>query len=222
MTRRTNARLAGFAYLFYIVVGVLNEFLMHQATNAEGTAAKIERIATYATDVRFAILLKLCECFAALVLAVTLYAITRNEDRELALLGLLCRLAEGVFVAVLIPSDVSLLWLAGARAGVGGLDVTTTHALSELLLMPGGAIGAIFFAVGSTIFSYLMLRGRMIPPSLARWGVLSSALLVLGLPLQMAGFLTGPLTGYQWVPAILFAPVLGVWLLIRGVAPETK
>jgi hypothetical protein len=67
-----------------------------------------------------------------------------------------------------------------------------------------------------------MLRGRMIPPSLARWGVLSSALLVLGLPLQMAGFLTGPLTGYQWVPAILFAPVLGVWLLIRGVAPETK
>ena len=84
--------------------------------------------------------------------------------------------------------------------------------------MPGGPIGAIFFAVGSGIFSYLLLRGRMVPISLARWGVFSSALLVVGLPLQLAGFFTGALTGYQWVPAIVFAPVLGLWLLIKGVA----
>jgi hypothetical protein len=48
--------------------------------------------------------------------------------------------------------------------------------------------------------------------------VLSSALLVIGVPLQVAGFLTGPLAGYQWVPAIVFAPVFALWLLIKGVA----
>jgi len=44
------------------------------------------------------------------------------------------------------------------------------HALGTLFTGPGGAlglVGALFFAVGSTIFSWLLLRGRMIPPVLA-------------------------------------------------------
>ena len=44
MTRTTNARLAGLAYLFYIAVGVSNEVLMYRATSVEGTAAKLARI----------------------------------------------------------------------------------------------------------------------------------------------------------------------------------
>jgi len=218
MTRTTNARLAGVAYLSYMVVGVLNEVLMYRATNVDGTAATLARIAEHATDVRVTILLKLCECFAAFVLAVALYGITRDEDHELAMLGLVCRVAEGLFIASLIPNDLALLWLAQARAGVGALDVATTNALSAYLLMPGPAIGDMFFAVGSAVFSSLLLRGRLVPASLAWWGVLSSALLVVGLPLKFAGFFTGPLTAYQFVPAIAFAPVLALWLIIKGVA----
>ena len=218
MTRSTNARLAGFGYLSYIVVGILNEVLMYRATSAEGTAAKLARIAEYSTDVRLAMILKLAECFSAFVLAVASYGITRDEDNELAMLGLLCRVAEGVLIASLIPNSQGLLWLASVRAGVDVPDAATTNALGGFLLAPGAAVGAIFFAVGSAIFSYLLLRGRMIPASLAWWGVLSSALLVIGVPLQIAGFLTGALAGYQWVPAIVFVPVFALWLLIKGVA----
>jgi hypothetical protein len=218
MTRSTNARLAGFGYLSYIVVGVLNEVLMYRATGVEGTAAKLARIAQYSTDVRFAIILKLAECFSAFVLAVALYGITRDEDNELAMLALLCRVAEGVLIASLIPNSQGLLWLASVRAGVDLPDVATRNALGAFVLAPGAAVGAMFFAVGSAVFSYLLLRGRMIPASLAWWGLLSSALLVIGVPLQVAGFLTGPLAGYQWVPAIVFAPVFALWLLIKGVA----
>ena len=218
MTRSTNARLAGFGYLSYIVVGILNEVLMYRATSVEGTAAKLARIAEYSADVRLAIILKLAECFSAFVLAVALYGITRDEDNELAMLGLLCRFAEGVLIASLIPNSQGLLWLASVRAGVDVPDLATRNALGAFMLAPGAAVGAIFFAVGSAIFSYLLLRGRMIPASLAWWGVLSSALLVIGVPLQVAGFLTGPLAGYQWVPAIVFAPVFALWLLIKGVA----
>src|SRR5258705_10208689 len=217
MTRSTNARLAGFGYLSYIVVGILNEVLMYRATGVEGTAAKLARIAEYSTDVRLAMILKLAECFSAFVLAVALYGITQDQDNELAMLGLLCRVAEGVLIATLIPNSQGLLWLASVRAGGDVPDVATTNALA-FLLAPGAPVGAIFFAVGSAIFSYLLLRGRMIPVSLAWWGVLSSALLVILVPLQVAGFLTGPLAGYQWVPAIAFAPVFALWLLIKGVA----
>jgi len=218
MTRSMNARLAGFGYLSYIGVGILNEVLMYRATSVEGTAAKLARIGEHSADVRLAIILKLAECFSAFVLAVALYGITRDEDNELAMLGLLCRFAEGVLIASLIPNSQGLLWLASVRAGVDVPDVATRNALGAFVLAPGAAVGAMFFAVGSAIFSYLLLRGRMIPISLAWWGLLSSALLVIGVPLQVAGFLTGPLAGYQWVPAIVFAPVFASWLLIKGVA----
>jgi Domain of unknown function (DUF4386) len=55
-----------------------------------------QRIGQYATNVRLTILITLFECLSALVLAVTLYGITRDEDHELAMLGLVCRVAEGV------------------------------------------------------------------------------------------------------------------------------
>lgn len=83
MIRTTSARIAGFAYLVYMAVGIANELLMSRATAGEGTAATLARIAERATDVRVAILLKLVECFSAFAIGIALYGITRDEDREL-------------------------------------------------------------------------------------------------------------------------------------------
>jgi hypothetical protein len=78
-------------------------------------------------------------------------------------------------------------------------------------------VSALFFAVGSTLFAWLFLRGRMIPVPLAWLGVVGSALLVVGLPLQLAGFLSGLVTQLMWVPVAVFELTLGPWLLIKGV-----
>ena len=37
MTRTTNARIAGFTYLFYAAIGICSELLMHQARGVEVT-----------------------------------------------------------------------------------------------------------------------------------------------------------------------------------------
>jgi Domain of unknown function (DUF4386) len=225
MTRTTSARIAGFTYLFYAVIGACLELLMHQARGVSvgDDAAKLVRIGQYATNVRLAVLITLLECFSALVLAVTLYGITRVQDHELAMLALVCRVVEGVLGTLRIPNYLGLLWLAKAGGAPGAPDIPTTNALGAFLLMPVPSvpISTIFFAVGSTIFSYLLLRGRMVPVSIAWLGVISLGLLVLLLPLQLAGFSTGPLTGYyQWLPALVFQVVLGLWLLIKGVATQ--
>jgi Domain of unknown function (DUF4386) len=151
MTRTTNARIAGFTYLFYAAIGICSELLMHQAMGVDSDAAKLARIGQYATNVRLTILITLLECLSALVLAVTLYGITRDEDHELAMLGLVCRVAEGVLGSLNnIPSYLGLLWLAKARVGTGVPDIPTTNALRAFLLMPGASVplGAFFFAVG--------------------------------------------------------------------------
>jgi hypothetical protein len=128
-------------------------------------------------------MLALVTSFSALVLGVTLYAITRHTDPDLAMLGLICRVIEAV---------------------------------------PGP--GEIFFAVASATFSWLLLRGRMIPVTLGWLGVIASILLVMLLPLQTAGFFGGPgswsspVTWVVWSPLLVFELVLGLWLVVKGVA----
>lgn len=80
MTRTTNARIAGFTFLFYIAAGITSMALVGRATSGKTIAAKLAGIAQHATDVRVAFVLSLLTYFAALVLAVTLYAITREQD----------------------------------------------------------------------------------------------------------------------------------------------
>jgi hypothetical protein len=163
MTLRTNARIAGLAYFVYIVAGIAS-LAMAGRPHATGV-------------------LSLFTSFSALLLGVTLYAITRAEDPDLALLALLCRVIEA------IPGE-----------------------------------GAIYFAVGSSIFCWLLLRGRMIPVSLAALGLAASLFLVVVLPLQRAGFFqkgsdwASGVTWLMWLPMLLFEVAFALWLIVRGVA----
>jgi hypothetical protein len=162
---RTYARVAGFTFLFYIVAGITSLALGSEA--------------------QFADLLYLLQSFSALVLGVTLYALTYRQGPILALLALTCRIAEAVQYGE----------------------------------------SAIYFAVSSLIFS-LLLRGRTIPSALAQFGVLASALLVVILPLQLAGLFGGAMswsasvTWLVWLPMLIFEVALALWLIIKGVNVE--
>jgi uncharacterized MAPEG superfamily protein len=217
-SRQFCAKVAGFTILFYIVVGLTSVVLHSRATDTGGTNSMLAQIAEHESAMRLTILLELLECFAALVLAVTLYGITRDESHELAMMALVCRVSEGVLGALGIRKTLSLLWLS--KAGTGANVPADTNVLGDFLLMPGQSamIGAPFFAVGSMIFSYLLLRGRIVPAPLAWLGVIASVLLVVGVPLQLADFFEVPMTLYLWLPMVAYQILLGFWLLIKGVA----
>jgi hypothetical protein len=220
MTLKTNSRIAGATFLLYIAIGVTSMVL---SPGGDGIAARLEAMEQHDLKVRIGFLLGLLMSFCALVLAVTLHALTREEDQDLATLGMICRAGEGI-VGISIPVSLSLLWLA-TSTGADAPDVRAAHALGAFVIKVGGwqtLICAILFAAGSTIFSYLFLRGRMIPVSLARLGVGASVLLVAGLPLNLAGFLTGPVTQLMWVPMALFEVALALWLIIKGASPARQ
>jgi hypothetical protein len=217
MTRATNARIAGFTFLIYIAVGITSMVLTARATTGTGVAAQLATIAQHETDVRLTILLTLVMNLSALVLGVTLYAITREQDRDLALLGMTCRVAEGI-TGMDVSGTLGLLWLATAT-DAPALAGSGASALGAFFLKMGQTMGAsaTFFALGSTFFSWLLLRGRMIPVPLAWLGVAASVLLVVCCPLVLAGLLRGPITTYMWLPMLLFEVVLALWLIIKGV-----
>ncbi|MDQ6893078.1 MAG: DUF4386 domain-containing protein [Acidobacteriota bacterium] len=224
MTRRTNARVAGLTFLVYIAVAFPSMVLMTRATSGAGTAAKLANIAHHVSDVRVAIVLDLISCFCALVLAVTLYGITRDQDPDLAMLVLVFRAAEGAVGAVSIERTLGQLWLATAT-GPGAPDPAAAGALAAVLVkLPSWSVpvAASFFAAGSLIFSYLLLRGRIVPAALAWLGVIASILVVVLLPLQLAGVVSGPITEYMWFPMLVFEVPLGFWLLIKGAAMPAR
>lgn len=222
MTHKTNARIAGFTFLFYIAAGITSLILSGRATGGEGIAAKLASIAQHETEMRIVVLLSLLTCFSAIALGVTLYAITREQDRDLAMLGLISRVAEGL-AGMFMPSTLALLWLATAT-GANAPNTEAAHALAAFLLKLGAwSPSATFFAVGSTLFSWLFLRGRMIPVALAWLGVFASVLLVVILPLQLAGLFGGSanwfsvVTWLMWLPMLVYEVALALWLIIKGV-----
>lgn len=219
MTRTTNARIAGFTFLFYIAVGITSMVLFARATSGEGVAAQLAAMAQHATDVRLAVLLIPFMNLSALVLAVTLCAITREQDPDLARLAMICRVAEGI-AGMDVSKTLGLLWLATAAEATAP-DTGAASALGAFLLKTeawSAIPSATFFAVGSTLFSWLLLRGRMIPVALAWLGVLASILLVVCLPLQLAGLLGAPVTSFMWFPMLAFEVALALWLIVKGVA----
>lgn len=221
MTRNTNARIAGVTFLVYIAAGLTSMALFSRATSGIGVAAKLASIAEHAMDVRLVVLLNPLMNLSALVLAVTLWAITRDQDRDLAMMGLTCRVAEGI-AGMDLSGLLGLLWLA-TTTDATAIDAGAAATLGAYLLKMQGSFGAsaIFFALGSTCFSWLFLRGRMVPTALAWLGVLASILLVVCLPLQLAGLLGGPVTSMMWYPMLLFEVTLALWLIVKGVAAPT-
>ena len=220
MTRQTSARIAGFTYLFYIAVAFPSMILFGKATAGTTVSEKLASVATHVTAMHWTIILSLLSAFAALTLAVTLYTITRVEDNEIAMFGLVCRVGEGIFGAIVIDT-AGLLWLATTR-GPASPDAAGTVAIAALLLKLGSwqtSGAATLFAVGSTAFCYLLLRGRMIPAPLAWLGVVGSAIVAIGVPLELIRVIGGSPAQLMWIPIALFEVTVAVWFLVKGVAP---
>jgi hypothetical protein len=173
-TRTIAARVAGFTFLFYIVIGISSI-----AGAFRGPAAEL---ATYAQNA------------SAVVLAVTLFVVTRVEQPVVAALGMIFRLAEGALGSALDLTGITL---------------------SQAML-----VDATLFAIGSMFFCWLLLRGHMLPRVLAWTGVVASVILVVGLPLQFGGMLGAPFTMLMWIPMLAFEVPAGIWLLVKGVPPN--
>lgn len=218
MTLRTNARLAGVTLLVYFATGLGSHILFNQTSAGVGTAAILANIAQHGTLMRVSVLLLMLEFLCELVLAVTLFALTRDQDRDLARLAMSFRLTEGVIAATAAYSRLDLLAVAIASRTASGADAAAVQVLGASLLNGTAGPAALCFSVGNLIFALLFLRARSIPAWLASLGVVASILGLVELSLELLGFLHGPATIVPWIPMALFELILALWLLIKGVA----
>ena len=224
MTLKTNSRIDGFIFLLYIVLGITSMILSRQVLGeAESTADKLSNLARHPLIGRVDIIIGLLTAAFALILAVTIYALTRHIDRDLALISLCSRVTEGVIGVLSTIKSVALLSLATTITSPVGIESAETN-IADMLFKMGDWIlysSASCFALGSTIYCYLFLRGRIIPLWLAWLGLFSSVILLGILPLKLAGFIESELV-IIWIPMLVFEIILAFWLIIKGVAKRSK
>ncbi len=216
MTRTTNSRIAGFAFLAYFAFSIASVALAARATAGATVAEKLASVAQHVFAARITVVLGLLQTACAIVLAVTLYSLTRDEDRDVALLAMICRVGEGLVGTTSIYASLERLWLATAAAPAAPNAATVAALGTYFFYTPLGGIESILFVMGSTLFAWLFLRGRIIPAPLAWLGLVASFLLLIALPLQLAGFVSSPLVSILWIPLLAYEIPLGFWLIAKG------
>jgi len=218
MTKRNSARVAGIAYLLYIAFAYPAMVIDARATRGADVPARLATLTQHVGDMRLVIVLEMLGCFCALVLAVTLWALTREVDPQWAGIGAMFRVAEGVTGLAGLPFSIALLGIMPVSAS--GPDLAATQAVAALMFKRGALIGATCFAVGSTIFCALLLRGRVIPAWLAWLGVIGSAIIAVALPIQILQGQSASFSQLIWLPIAIFEITVALYFIFKGVRTQ--
>jgi hypothetical protein len=179
-------------------------------------------IAAWETLYRVGLVFGLVGTLSTILLAIGLYVTLKPIDGNLALMALLFRLAETAIGAIVLVFGFATLQIhLQANHAVTSFDAKQLGLLADLVARTsavGTEVSVIFFSVGSAIFFYLFLRSAYIPRILARWGLLGSlwcmAAFIASLLVPQSSEL---LTGVGAVPIGIAEPVVGLWLVLRGI-----
>ncbi len=219
------ARLAGVMYFFtaFDLTGVV---IISRITGTGTFLATAHSIAASETLYRIGILFGLIGDLSTILLAIALYAILKPVDGILAMTALLFRLAEsaiGGVVVVLGFADLQIYLDANSASALSANQLGVLADLMSRTSAAGTDVSVVCFSIGSAIFFYLFLRSGYIPRGLALWGLLGSLLCTIA----FSGSLLAPqssdlLRGIGALPIGIAEPVVGLWLLIRGIriAPQ--
>ena len=226
-SQRKAARIAGVAFLFAIAIVVFGNFYVLADIVVAGNAAETARnIIAHETRFRLSMVCNLLHVAGVAVLLSALYVILEPVNRSLALAAAFCRLIFAVIWGVTALNTLSALRLLGhglyghtPYLNVFGAD--QLQALARLNIT--GAFDAYyaglpFFALASTICSYLWFKSGYIPRVLAAFGFAASAWCVVCAFVFLVFPSFNDTVNIWWfdTPMGLFEIALGFWLLFKG------
>jgi hypothetical protein len=228
-TQHKAARVAGFMFLFSLIVPLLNwAFVLSKLNVAENALATANNIMANESLFRIGITIELFMSIGLIVLGLALYIILKPVSKNLALLALVWKLAEAIIgAAIVLVSFIALQILNG--------DVFLTAFTPEQLQTPVGlilnahttiwSISMVFLGLDMILFSYLFFKSRYIPRILAGLGILSFALifthaLMYILAPQYAAMPINQIIFYA--PSGLFEIIIGIWLLFKGIKVQPQ
>ena len=212
--------------MYFFTVFDFTGVIILSRISGNGTFLDIaHRVAVSETLYRIGLLCGLVGNLSTIMLAVCLYVTLKPIDANLAMTALLFRVVEAVLGLVVVIFGFASLNVYLEASHGGGFDVTQLGALADLVSRSSSSgidVSVVCFSIGSATFFYLFLRSAYIPRFLATWGLVGSLLSLFA----FVGSLLFPessdlLRGFGALAIGIAEPVVGFWLLVRGIKKES-
>lgn len=224
-TQRIYARVAGFLYLWLIIAGLAGTLTISHIVGSGTFAETAKRVAASEHLYRVALSSELVETLSAVVLAFALYVTLKPIDKLLAQFAMYWRLGESFIGGVGMIVGFLRLRLYTSPQPIGTLGTDQSQVLVGLTDHAGFIvynISAIFFSIGSILFSYLFFKSRYIPRLLSAFGVFASVVVTV----ICFGSLIFPeysaTLQYGWAPMAIAEVTTGVWLTLFAVKIQPR
>lgn len=214
-------RLLGAAFLVQAIGSAVSGLvlppidLLANSAPADMTGAMADLAADEALT-RASIVGEMITAFGVIALGALLYLVLRSQDRAVAIVALGLYWVEAAILAVREVFVFALLRLSQESGSDGGLsgDAST---LGTLLYESQGfayALHTLAFALGATMFYFLLFRSGYIPRLLAGWGLIAAPLALIA---QTLVILKVDVPLLVFLPNLPFELAVGVWLVVKGI-----
>ncbi|MEE9553958.1 MAG: DUF4386 domain-containing protein [candidate division Zixibacteria bacterium] len=220
---RKAARVAGFMFLFSLIVPLLNwTFVLSKLIVVKDAIATANNIMANELLFRIGITIELIMSIGLVVLALALYKILKSVNKNLALLALFLKLVEATIVAVIVLVSFIALQILNGEAYLTGFTPVQLKAPVGFLLNKHAvlySVPMVFLGLDMMLFSYLFFKSKYIPKILAGFGILSFLLILIHALMyiiapEYAAMLINQIIFYA--PSGLFEIIIGIWLLFKG------
>jgi len=222
---RKTVKIAGFMFLFAFIVPTLNWVLVLSKFIVAGDAlATATNINSNGLMFRTGITIELIMSVGLVILAVTLYLILKSINKNLALLALSLKLIEAaIAVVITLVSFIALLVISNDAAYLSAIGKEPLQAFAGFIIQKHTvlySIPMVFLGLDMILFSYLFCKSKYIPKALARFGVISFALIFIHALMYILApeFAAMPINqAIFWAPSGIFEIIIGIWLLVKGI-----
>jgi Domain of unknown function (DUF4386) len=225
-SQRKAAKVAGFTFLLAMALVVLANYGINFRLIVPGNAVDTARnIMAHETLFRLNIVCNLLYVVNVVILLTALYVILEPVNRNLGLVATFCRLIFALMWSVTAIDTLGALRFLGNAAYLPVFKADQLQTLARLHIASSYDayyVGLPFWALASTVCSYLWFKSRYVPRALAAFGLISSAWCVI----CAFAFIVFPhfdtvVNAYLFdSPMAIFEMALGLWLLFKGLSPS--
>ena len=215
----STVRLLGAAQLLVFVASLVSERLLTSVVGSGSTSEILLSISKNLTRVRISNLVALINSLAIILLGVLFYTVFHKQYRVVALLALICFVAEAITLAVSKIGTYGLIPLSQEFVEAGAPEASYFQTLGRFLYHDVDRLGylvhMLFFCVGGILWYTLLLASGAVPKALSIWGVVAIALLTIPSLLELydRSLTQAMILGLPYAP---YEVVLGLWLLVKG------
>ena len=212
-------RLLGVVFLIVAVASIVSALLSMATIGSGSISDNLVNISNNTMQVRISLLIDLITSVGIVVLAILLYTVLQNQNKNIAFVALGLYIAEAIILAISKISMFSLIPLSLEYTKAGSMDLSYFQTLG-MILKDAGRVGwtihMLFFSLGAILFYYLFYKAESIPRVLAIWGLVAASLALIW---TLLSFFDLDLGMILLPPEMLFELGIGLWLIIKGFSP---